>query len=476
MDLCGNPDDRDPISPFIQLLWDKGTAFEKEVIESLKLPFENLRDSPTKEKEKLTLKAMEQGRDLIYGGRIRAGNLLGEPDLLRRRDNKYEAIDIKSGAGLEGESEGFEGRPKKHYAVQLALYTDILERIGLSAGRCAFIWDVNGKDVKYELDEPQGKRTPETLWNAYESILEKARKIVAKQFDTLPALSAICKLCHWRSVCTDKLEEMDDLTLIPELGRSRRDALAPYIKSLKHLITADFTSLVKGDRTIIPRVSPEMLFKFQARAKLQKDPDAKPYLKESLDIPSTDLELFYDIETDPMRDICYLHGFVERRGKDVTTEKYIYFFAENATDNEEKRVFADALDYVETSQHCAIYYYSSYEKAQWCKLQKKYPQIVTEGQIEEIFSRDTTVDLYHDVVKSNTEWPTRDYSIKTLAKYLGFKWRDTDPSGAASIEWYNRWMNKGDESSRSRILEYNEDDCRATRVLLDGIQNFEIVK
>ena len=71
MDLCGNPDDRDPISPFIQLLWDKGTAFEREVIESLKLPFENLSVYPADEKEKLTLEAMEQGRELIYGGRIR---------------------------------------------------------------------------------------------------------------------------------------------------------------------------------------------------------------------------------------------------------------------------------------------------------------------------------------------------------------------------------------------------------------------
>jgi predicted RecB family nuclease len=31
-------------------------------------------------------------------------------------------------------------------------------------------------------------------------------------------------------------------------------------------------------------------------------------------------------------------------------------------------------------------------------------------------------------------WPTRDHSIKTLAKFLGFHWRDNNPSGAASIE------------------------------------------
>jgi uncharacterized protein YprB with RNaseH-like and TPR domain len=74
------------------------------------------------------------------------------------------------------------------------------------------------------------------------------------------------------------------------------------------------------------------------------------------------------------------------------------------------------------------------------------------------------------VVRKATEWPTRDFSIKTLAKYLGFRWRDTHPSGAASIEWFDRWISTRDPEIRQRILDYNEDDCRATRVLLDGIR------
>jgi uncharacterized protein len=77
------------------------------------------------------------------------------------------------------------------------------------------------------------------------------------------------------------------------------------------------------------------------------------------------------------------------------------------------------------------------------------------------------------VVLKATEWPTRDYSIKSLAKYLGFIWRDTHPSGAASIEWFHRWVENGDRDIKQRILDYNEDDCRATRVLLDGIRRLQ---
>ena len=63
---------------------------------------------------------------------------------------------------------------------------------------------------------------------------------------------------------------------------------------------------------------------------------------------------------------------------------------------------------------------------------------------------------------------------RRLAKHLGFAWRDTHPSGAASIEWFDRWVTTGDPAVRQRILDYNEDDCRATRVLLDGIRGLAV--
>lgn len=74
-------------------------------------------------------------------------------------------------------------------------------------------------------------------------------------------------------------------------------------------------------------------------------------------------------------------------------------------------------------------------------------------------------------MKKATEWPTRDHSIKTLAKFLGFSWRDTHPSGAASIEWFDRRIQTADTTVKQRILDYNEDDCVATRVVLDSIRS-----
>jgi predicted RecB family nuclease len=475
LDLFGDYSKQDPISAFVKLLWEKGTDFEKQVIEGLEIPFLDLSLCPGMEKEKRTGEAMNNGTELIYSGRISAGNLIGEPDLLRRENNGYICGDIKSGSGLEGENGSSEGKLKLHYTVQLALYTDILERLNKSAGRTPFIWDIHEREIKYDLNSSQSTRNPESWWSKYQNCLEAATKIVNHDLNTLPAYAGICKLCHWRTYCFKCLKKANDLTLIPELGRSTRDVMISQIGSVAELAQADLSQFQKGKKTIFPRVSRGILEKFQERAMLLSKKGSKPYLKSQISLPDAPTELFFDLETDPLRDICYLHGFLERRNKDNNTERYIAFFSEQPDEQEEKLAFSQAWKFIQKSIPCVIYYYSPYEKTQWKKLQEKYPEVMSENDIVKMFNPEHAVDLYYDVVKKKTEWPTNDYSIKTLASYLGFRWRDKSPSGAESIEWYHRWIKSGEVGIKKRILKYNEDDCIATRVLLDGICSLPVL-
>jgi predicted RecB family nuclease len=102
MDLFGDPVKRDEISPFVRLLWEKGTAFEHEVMDGLKLPVLDLSPYAGDEKERRTFEAMQRGEPLIYSARITADDPLGDPDLLRREGDGYVVGDIKSGSGEYG--------------------------------------------------------------------------------------------------------------------------------------------------------------------------------------------------------------------------------------------------------------------------------------------------------------------------------------------------------------------------------------
>jgi hypothetical protein len=123
MDLFADPADRDAVSPFIRMLWEKGAAHERTIMGEIGVPVLDLSVFHGDVKERLTTEAMNRHEPLIYRGRITAGDLVGEPDLLRWTGKGYLAGDIKSGAGEEGREDL--SKPKLHYAVQLALYMRI---------------------------------------------------------------------------------------------------------------------------------------------------------------------------------------------------------------------------------------------------------------------------------------------------------------------------------------------------------------
>jgi predicted RecB family nuclease len=467
LDAFGDAVKRDDINPFVSLLWKRGALFERETIAKLQLPFTDLSKTDEVDRERLTRDAMARGDPLIYGGRISSEDLVGMPDLLRKEIGGYVPGDIKSGRGEEGGDEDFDGKPKLHYAVQLALYVDILEQLKLSPSRRGFVWYIHGNEVPYDFTTPQG----EMLWDEYQVVQAQARAILARQLETLPAYSSVCKLCHWRTCCIAYLTAADDLTLIPFLRRSDRDIMLDRIPTVAALAESNPDGFIRGKKSVFAGIGADRFRLLQARAAMLKAVSPKPYLREPVTLGLFPVELFFDVEVDPLRDLCYLHGFVERQHGDNNTERYISFFAEEATPDAERDAFTAALDYLAMQEDAVVYYYSKYERTIYRKLQQKYPNICTPEDVEQLFQPPRATDLYGDVVLKATEWPTIDLTIKTLAKYLGFTWRDTEPSGAASIEWFDRWCRERSTEVRQRILDYNEDDCRATRVLLDGIRN-----
>lgn len=471
LDTFGDPAERDAPNAFVELMWERGLYHEQQVVAGLTTAYVDLSAGTPQERAAKTLEAMDAKTPLIYGGRIMADDLVGEPDLLRWEANGYVAGDIKSGSAEEG-TEGSK-EPKAHYAVQVALYTDILERLGRSAGRRAFIVDRKMEEVLYDLDRTRGVKSPTSLWQDYQDYLEQARAIVSKALPTRLALAGYCAQCHWNSKCQADARNLDDLTLIPAVGRSKRDALATTFPTVLALAKADPEAHVDGKKTSFAKIGADSLRTFVKRAHLLKNPELGAYLKRPVELPTAEWEIFFDIEDDPFSGLCYLHGFLERRAGSGE-ETYTGFFIEALDAKSERELFARALAYLRSRPDRVLYYYSPHERTIWRQLQKRFPDVANAAEIEAIFDTVRSVDLLYRVVNTASEWPTHNHTIKSLATRLGFQWRDENPSGAASIEWFARWADSRDETYKSRLLRYNEDDCRATRVLLDGIRRLPV--
>ncbi len=470
LDAFGDPSRRDEPNAFVQLLWDQGIDHEAQIVATLGVTAD-MSVVPLVDRERETRLAMQRGEPLIYQGRLTTGDRMGAPDLLERCNGGYIAGDIKSGSGFEGD-EG-DGKLKKHYAVQLGHYANILNLERLGDCHEAFVIDRTGARVPYALDEPQGVRNTMSWWDTYLDVERLVRGLLAQTNTTLPALGATCKLCQWHSYCKSEVVTSDDLTMVAELGRSKRDAMITAIPTVHALAACNTQDFIRGKKTVFEGIGPDTLIKFQKRAQLLTTNGATPYLKRPIPLPIAANEVYFDIEADPMRDVVYLHGFVERKHGQPDTARFTPFFADGIDPDHEEAVFRDAWAYLNArTRDSVIYYYSKYERTAYRKLANKYPAVCDEGQVDSIFGLPVMIDLYFDVIKPATEWPTYDQSIKTLAQYLGFQWRDTNPSGAASIEWYHRWIETGDVSIKQRILDYNEDDCLATGVVVDGVRRF----
>jgi predicted RecB family nuclease len=464
-------------NPFVELLWTRGVSHEENVIKKLG-EYLDLSDGGQGERMERTQKAMQDGVELLYQPVIRHEYLLGIPDLLRKQvDGTYIAVDIKSGRGQEGNVErDDESGPKlkKDYAVQLSLYTDILERLGHSnRARRGIIYDIDHEEVLYELNSPMGVRTPMTYWEYYQQVREEVTQLLANTKQNDPANCGSCKMCPWYESCKAWVDEHDDLSGLFSTGRSVRDVLRDDIDltTVKEAQKINVPALLEqkriGGKEHLRGVGKKTLEKIKRRAEILAN-NQSPVLYEKIELPEVSYELFFDIEDDPTQGFVYMHGVYER-GPDG--EKFVPFVASEFTPESEEQAWREFWEYIRSlpEDDWCLYYYSAHEKTMYKALAKQYPDVATLDDVEWLYQKNRAIDLYFDVILKHTDWALSSYSLKAIAQYLGFKWRDETPSGALSIEWYNRYLETKDSEIMNRIILYNEDDCKATMVIKDAL-------
>lgn len=449
LDNNGDPAERSEVNEFVKMLWEMGLQKELEHLAGLKdIPYEDLKALTIDQAIVKTRALMEQGVPLIYQGAIQVEDWLGRPDLLVRHDDAvsrfgdyyYEAIDIKAGRGWE-ERDGKKTRFKSHYAYQVMFYRDILDRIQGCAVPVSRIINVDNEIEEFD---------PQDFEEEYRQALQSVAKLVIGAEASEPVLSSACALCEWYQKCRRWVEATRDPSGLFFVGKLKFALKERGLETIADIAKINVKDFVSGANKI-PRIGEKSLERMKRRAEVMLS--GKPEIRAGYAFPQQGDDIYFDIEDDPTQGVVYFFGLVTR-GRNGSDE-FLYFMADSP--EEEEVTVRSFWDFLKEHGDANYYVYSHKERTTLRMLMARYnlERAVFDNYVEH------ELDLYKLVV-DYSDWPTYSYGIKQIARQTGFNWRDIDPGGANSIAWYNNYIK--DPSRKDilqRILEYNEDDCRA---------------
>ena len=71
------------------------------------------------------------------------------------------------------------------------------------------------------------------------------------------------------------------------------------------------------------------------------------------------------------------------------------------------------------------------------------------------------IDL-HEIIRKSWILPIKNYSLKKVANWTGFKWEQFNVSGSKALYWWILYQNTLNQIFIKKIIKYNRDDCLAT--------------
>lgn len=113
----------------------------------------------------------------------------------------------------------------------------------------------------------------------------------------------------------------------------------------------------------------------------------------------------------------------------------------------------------------AVFHYANYENSWTTKLAERY------GGTQKLAQFHSKLFDLEEARKQSVIFPLYFYSIKDIAKskFVNFKWRHAKAGGAQSIFWYEQWLEEADTDMLNDIIDYNEDDVRATECFYEWL-------
>lgn len=191
-------------------------------------------------------------------------------------------------------------------------------------------------------------------------------------------------------------------------------------------------------------------------------------------VPRADVEVDIDMENSETG--TYLWGaFVH--GDDILPDGYVPHVTWQPLDaSTEVAMFAPFWNWlmgIRARAHAAgrtfaAYCYTAAENTHLRRIARLGgPGVPALEEVDAFIASDEWVDLHH--VFASQIITGGGTGLKQVAPLAGFHWRDSDPGGDQSMVWYREAVygsgEAGREANRRRLLDYNEDDVKATAAL-----------
>ncbi len=395
-----------------------------------------------------TLELMKQGKN-IYHGVLMYDDWVGMPDLLEARPGKssfgdwyYVAYDAQQSLDLRDE-----------FRFPLVFYSLILEQLQGVRPKEAYAIDPQGNERSFAVND---------FVEQFHATREEIEKILNGE-KPAPFLKAGCRRSPWYAICLSETQGCNDVSLIYKVSQAdQRRLYGAGIRTVAEMADVDLNDL----RAKLEDWPFDKLVRLQNQAKVLMT--GQPMITRKPEFPEVATEVYLDIESDPLRDTDYLLGVLTRDTASGATT-YTPYLARDKSG--EAAMWQQFLDFLAPLENFVIYHYAYYERQVFDRLALRY------GAPLELTTKfhENTIDLHLKTVDSIV-LPLYFYTLKDVARFFGFSWRDPHAGGAESVVWYDEFLRTGNNAVMQRILEYNEDDVQATMLVRDRLAEFKPTK
>lgn len=312
-------------------------------------------------------------------------------------------------------------------------------------------------------------------------VAQVARQRTGRPEDPAPMVTPIvipeCETCQWWASCRPQLGS-DDISLrVDKAPLDVREITALRslgISTIQELGEADLDTVMADYLRLVqhrPRVEERLRTAAHRAQLLAAGVELERRTTGPIPVRRSSIEIDLDIETSA-DDRTYLWGWLITEGGQQRYLSHVRFSDLSRT--QETRLAKEALgwmvSFLQDHPEALIYHYSDYEVVHILRLAEtsKDPLIARAAEL----ARTRFVDLF--ALMRTHFFGAHGLGLKQVAgASAGFSWRDEEPGGLNSQHWFVDAVHAPETEARQRaaqrVLDYNEDDVRATFTLREWL-------